>query len=555
MFKKQAFILLFSALVIFSFNLGPEALAAATSTVKFDDSAPVEQLEIDSAQKDYEDSSIYLDKATIAKGYTVSAFSDNLKLSLVPGILSDDTRVDCEQIVDEMPMPWSLERISDIYQFEFRNKAAYDDHKPFYIQFSYDKKSYDYKRVFFFDKNYGSWRELPTRDYYEEGFVRSLIHLPYARIAVFADKTRMSSGRASWYGYKGGNFAASPDFPKGSRLRVHNTDNGRFVDIVVNDYGPDRSIFPDRAIDLDKVAFSKIASIGSGIINVSVEPIHVVPDNLGRVLGISETGVGYEPTVRSRAVIVMNEKNGEVVWEHESDKVLPLASLTKLIAIKVFLETRPTLNAQVAYSKQDELYNHEYCEPWESAKINLREGETVTVENLIYAALVGSANNAVESLVRASGLSRGDFVKKMNETVKNWGASNTRFFEPTGLSPENVTTAYDYAIITKEVFANPIIEKASIASKYSFTTINTGRTLRFSNTNNFIRNNFFASNNHLKVTGSKTGYLHESLHCLVTRVTGPNQEKIIVVSLGADTKEKSLETVKELIKYGIAKID
>jgi len=67
---------------------------------------------------------INLDKATIAKGYTVTAFSDKLKLSLVPGILDESTGVLIEEIVENMPTPWQMDKISPIYQFEFQNKNA-----------------------------------------------------------------------------------------------------------------------------------------------------------------------------------------------------------------------------------------------------------------------------------------------------------------------------------------------------------------------------------------------------------------------------------------------
>ena len=104
----------------------------------------------------------------------------------------------------------------------------------------------------------------------------------------------------------------------------------------------------------------------------------------------------------------------------------------------------------VYYSKKDEEYNYQYVSKWESARLKVSDNEKMTVENLIYAALVGSANNAVESLVRLSGLTRNEFIAKMNESVKNWDAVNTSFIEPTGLSPKNVSSAMDYAIIIKE---------------------------------------------------------------------------------------------------------
>lgn len=545
--------------LIFIFGMPvSQARAVSENEIIFDDKQAVSSKDSAKDQQktdignNTDDFSIYLDKETIAKGYTVAPFDGDLKLSLVPGILSDDTRVDCEEISHKMPMPWSLERISPVYQFEFNNKAAYDDHKPFYIQFSYDKDTNDHKRVFFFDNNYGSWRPLPTRDYPKEDFVRSLIHLPYARIAVFTDESRMSSGKASWYAYKGGDYAASPDFPKGSRLRVYNINNNEFVDVVVNDYGPDRSIYPDRAIDLDKQAFSKIASLGEGIIDVSIKPLYVKADDRGRVLGIPPEGIGNKPRISASSAIVMSEASEDVIFEKGADDIRPLASLTKLVAVKVFLETGVDLAEKVSYKEQDEIYNHEHCKPWESAKIRLEEGEALTAKDLIYVSLVGSANNAVESLVRASGLERDIFIDRMNELVYQWGAKKTIFTEPTGLSPDNVTTARDYAIIAKEVLSDPIIKKASVASEYKFSTIG-GRDIKVNNTNDLVRNNLFSRSNHLKIVGSKTGYLHEAMHCLMVRAVGPQGNKFVVVVLGAPSKYESLEEIKDLIRYGVKK--
>ncbi|MDP3042989.1 MAG: RlpA-like double-psi beta-barrel domain-containing protein [bacterium] len=500
-----------------------------------------------SAQSVNKEYHINLDKPTIAKGYTVSAFDNSLKLSLVPGILSDDTGVDVLELNEEMEMPWRLDHASEIYQYEFLNKAAYDNHKPFYIQFSYNEQSNDYKQVFFYDKNYAAWRPLPTKDYPKEMFVRSLIHLPFARIAVFSYPDVLTSGKASWYKYKGGNFAASPDFPKGSRLRVYNNENGKFVDVEINDYGPERSLHPDRAIDLDKAAFARLAPISQGTISVYIEPLYIAPES-GRVLGIAASGATAEPVITVKSVMLIDERTGNTILEKNSTSTLPIASLTKLIAIKAFLDTRPSLDRVVAYSVKDEEYNYQYCNKWESAKLNINDGETLTIEDLLYASLVGSANNTIETLVRVSGLSREDFVGKMNELVKSWGAVATRFVEPTGLSPENVSSAADYAIITKEVFTHPIIQKASVMDEYKFYTINGKKFHRIKNTNRLIKKNSF------NITGSKTGYLDEAGYCLMTRIKSKDGNNIIAVTLGADSRDKSFGETEELLEYGIKKM-
>lgn len=77
-------------------------------------------------------------------------------------------------------------------------------------------------------------------------------------------------GAASWYAYTGTLAAANPWLPKGSYVRVTNMDNGKSVIVVINDRGP---FAPGRIIDLDKVAFMKIASLGAGVINVKMEEI------------------------------------------------------------------------------------------------------------------------------------------------------------------------------------------------------------------------------------------------------------------------------------------
>jgi len=244
----------------------------------------------------------------------------------------------------------------------------------------------------------------------------------------------------------------------------------------------------------------------------------------------------------------MDEVSGEVFWEKDADAVLPLASLTKLVAIKTFLDLEPSLNEQVVYSLRDEEYNYQYCEKWESARLNLEEGEVLTIEDLIYASLVGSANNTVETLVRVSGLARDEFISQMNENVKTWGTLNTNFIEPTGLSPDNVSSARDYAIITKEVLANPIIRKASTQAEYKFTTIKNKKSLRLRNTNSLVHSASF------DITGSKTGYLHEAGYCLMSRAQAQSGSQIIVVTMGAESKQASEDETTDLLLYGIRQI-
>jgi uncharacterized protein YabE (DUF348 family) len=96
---------------------------------------------------------------------------------------------------------------------------------------------------------------------------------PQNRIILNGTKLKLgkaSKGQASWYAYTGTMACASLEHPKGTWLKVTNLENGKSVKVVVNDSGP---YVPGRIIDLDKVAFEKIANLGQGVIDVKVEKI------------------------------------------------------------------------------------------------------------------------------------------------------------------------------------------------------------------------------------------------------------------------------------------
>ena len=81
---------------------------------------------------------------------------------------------------------------------------------------------------------------------------------------------KANGGQGTWYSYQGGLFAASTTIPRGAYAKVTNLQNGKTVVVQINDYGPQGK---GRIIDLDRVAFTKIASIGAGVIGVKVEPV------------------------------------------------------------------------------------------------------------------------------------------------------------------------------------------------------------------------------------------------------------------------------------------
>lgn len=453
-----------------------------------------------------------------------------------PVLAAEESLYKSTLVSQNIEAPWGYKLISPLYEIQLKDKQSLG--KPYSVDLSYDVADNYHKAAYFFDKNKNVWKPLPTVDDPVLKKVRVQVPFAYVRLAVFSNQDILTVGRASWYSYKKGLYAASPDFAKGSVLRVYNLENGKSVDVTINDYGPNRSLHPDRVIDLDKVAFAKIASTKQGMIKIRIEVIKAVGQNVSANLSPNS-----QLNITAKSAIIMKEDNGEILWEKNSKIISPLASLTKLVAAKVFLDTKPSLEEIVTYKKQDEDYNYQYCKPGESARLRVSDGETMKIQDLLYSALVGSANNAVESLVRVSGLSREEFISKMNETVKMWGATSTFFVEPTGLSKDNVSSPYDYAIMTKEIFTNPIIKKISTTATYSFSTINKKIKHTLTNTNKLLQYN------KLGIIGSKTGYLDEAGYCLMTRVK-TDKGNLVIVNFNSSNKETNFSDNEKMIRYG-----
>ncbi len=471
--------------------------------------------------------------------YSAGAAASGLEINYSPLAFTAEPTLIISENSENYKIPWEWEPLTPAYDYAFKTKGLFDPSRPLDIKIKYPKKSNQLKQVFSFDFLSSVWRPVPTKDFPEEQYVTITTDSTSGWLIVLAKPEVMTVGTASWYKYKEGLFAASPDFVKGTALRVYNLDNNKTVDVVVNDFGPERAKHPDRVIDLDRVAFAKLAPLSAGLVNVRIEVL-----KSGAPVVPKQEQIADVPVITASSSIIMMEGSGEVVWSKNADNSAPLASLTKLVAVYTFLSTKPTLSTVVSYKKQDENYNYEYCKPWESARLRVSEGETMTIEDLIYSALVGSANNAVESLVRVSGLKRQDFIAKMNETAKSWGAKNTKFIEPTGLSPDNVSSPFDYAIMVKEIFKNPLIQKISTTKTYSFSTINTKNPHTLNNTNQLLKSTAY------NILGSKTGYLDEAGYCLMTRVQ-TDKGNMVVVNFGSKTKAENFSDNEQLIRYGL----
>lgn len=504
---------------------------------------------------------IKLDKATVAKGYTAKVFNKNFSLAISPQILAGESEVifkDFYNPEEIAAIPENLKIVSHLYEFDIVNKTAYDSTKPLIIEIHYPEDRNNYKRIYYWDGVKSQWLLLPTQTLTHYGQIKAKIHLPYARLGVFEDNVILSEGTASWYRYRDCDCAASPDYPKGAKLKVTNIENNKTAVVTVNDYGPDRTVHPDRVLDLDLVAFKKIASQASGLIKVKIEPVNemavAVANTTEQATSTSVSLIKNEANekpdcqVSSKAAIVVNAKNHEILWAKNETEARPIASLTKLMAAEIFLQHNSDWNKVVSYKESDDDVLN-YAKKWEMGYLKVKPGESMTAKDLFYTSLVGSANNATYALARSTGLLRRDFVNAMNYQASLWGMTDTKFYDPSGLDPNNVSSARDLAKIGLQVFKKLDFLKSTTSKQYSFSTINTKEAHLIKSPNKLLESDLY-------ILGGKTGYLDEAGHCLISKVRDVNDanKELIIVVLGAESKEKSVNDTINLAKWGLEKL-
>jgi len=140
-----------------------------------------------------------------------------------------------------------------------------------YSQISFEKDTNFDRAIWILDLEKNTWQRIKSYNYFDSQTVVGNLKKTSAIIAILKSNQLMTEGRASWYKYKGCDCAASPDYPKGTKLKVTNTANGKSVVVTINDWGPERDLFPNRVIDLDVTAFKKIANKRLGTCAVKVE--------------------------------------------------------------------------------------------------------------------------------------------------------------------------------------------------------------------------------------------------------------------------------------------
>ena len=222
--------------------------------------------------------------------------------------------------------------------------------------------------------------------------------------------------------------------------------------------------------------------------------------------------------ISANSAIVIDAQNGKVVYSKNPNSPMPMASTTKIMTAIVAIEQTSKINTQVHISAD--------AVGIEGSSIYLCEGEILTLEELLYALLLSSANDAATAIAIFVGGSIDGFVKLMNQKAQALGLISTSFQNPHGLDQDgHYTTAYDLAKLTQYALKNETFRRIVSTVKKSIPFC--GKT----NQRLLINHNRLLTS--LEGTiGVKTGYTQKSGRCLVSAVKRDNTT-LIAVTLSA----------------------
>jgi serine-type D-Ala-D-Ala endopeptidase (penicillin-binding protein 7) len=238
------------------------------------------------------------------------------------------------------------------------------------------------------------------------------------------------------------------------------------------------------------------------------------------------------PDVRAAAAIVFDPTSGEVLYESNGQDKRSIASITKVMTAIVFLEDNPDLSEIVTIQRSD---------VYAASTTYLRANERVSLDNLLHLTLIASDNAAARALSRVSHGGTAAFVERMNELAIELGLDSMSFADPSGLNPQNVSSAYDLSRLITRASQDERIAPIMRTAEYKVTT--SRRSIMIHSTNRLVRDG------DVDVVAGKTGFISKAGYCLATLLRLPQGNPVAVVVLGAGNNNGRFWETRHLFKW------
>jgi D-alanyl-D-alanine endopeptidase (penicillin-binding protein 7) len=277
-----------------------------------------------------------------------------------------------------------------------------------------------------------------------------------------------------------------------------------------------------------------VRTASSSARNASRKPVAMVEParaSFGQIYGLHTTDDPLD--LKSSVALVVDQDTHQVLFSKNSQAVLPIASITKLMTALVVTESQLPLDEVLTVSQDD-------VDTEKGSGSRLSVGTQLTRGEMLHLALMSSENRAANALGRHFPGGMSAFVAAMNAKAAALGMVDTRYVEPTGLSSRNQSSAQDLMMLVQEAYTHPIIRELSTSLE---STVAVGkRQLQFRNTNGLVRNPSW------EIGLQKTGYISEAGRCVVMQAQLAGR-KLIMVLLDSAGKYSRIGDAERIRKW------
>lgn len=237
----------------------------------------------------------------------------------------------------------------------------------------------------------------------------------------------------------------------------------------------------------------------------------------------------------SDKALIYDLTDDQVLLEKNSNETANIASLTKIMTTITAIEKNPDISKNMLITS--EVFAGL---PWDASVAGLKEGDNLTIEDLLYASILPSGADATQALAISSSGSVSSFIDEMNKLAQSIGATNSSFKNVTGLDEEgHKSTASDILLILKYALNNPLFKRIYSTKEYTLTN---GKVVRATVTS-YSKNLGLDTS---RIIGSKTGYTSKSGLC-ISALTNINGHEIVIITLGAPPVMKEAYNVRDAL--------
>ncbi|MFL6581757.1 MAG: D-alanyl-D-alanine endopeptidase [Burkholderiales bacterium] len=249
--------------------------------------------------------------------------------------------------------------------------------------------------------------------------------------------------------------------------------------------------------------------------------------------------------LRSGSVLVLAQDTGLPLFAKNVDQIMPIASITKLMTAMVVLDAGLPLLESIDIDRSD-------VDRRKGSRSKLKVGTSLMRAEMLKLALMASENRAAAALARNFPGGTEAFVAAMNQKAVEIGMVNTHFEDPTGLTPDNVSTAEDLAKMVAAAHGYPLIREYTTSDSFKIESEDRRRHRLLS----YVNSNRLVKNRQWDIGLSKTGYISEAGRCLVMQAMIADRPVIIVLldSWGKLSRTADANRIKRWIEADLLRI-